>query len=77
MTYRPEGFVNPHVKVRVWAASYFEAGADAMLEALKHTGARLTGDTVMPAFGEYPEIHVPDRTKGWVVLIPDDEEVKP
>ena len=50
-----------------------EAGADAMLELLKRDAAILTGDSVIPASGNYPEIHVPTGMKGWLAYIPDEE----
>jgi hypothetical protein len=50
-----------------------EVGADAMLEALKKEGTHLTGDTIISAFGKYPEIHVKGGTKGWIILIPEEK----
>ena len=52
----------------------FEAGADAMLRALKAEGWRLKGESVVPAQGEFPEIHIPEKLKGYLVFIPDEEK---
>ena len=77
--YRPEGWEE---KLHDWNCTHwhtvecdraYERGADAMLEALKEKGTHLNGDTVIPAHGDYPEIHCPGGTVGWLVLIPDEE----
>lgn len=50
-----------------------EAGADAMLEALKAKGSYLNGDTIIPAQGDFPEIHCPGGMIGHVIFIPEVE----
>ena len=49
-----------------------EAGADAMVEGQKKEGWRVNGDSVIPASGGYPEIHVPGGMKGYLVFIPEE-----
>jgi len=83
MSWRPEDW--DELKVNAWGEATvigeqfpvgFEAGADAMLEALGtwHTGdfgTKWRIETIRDM-----EISLPFRkdTKGWLVLIPDDEE---
>ena len=50
----------------------YEAGADAMLEGLKKEGIYLNGDTIIPAQGNFPEIHCPGGTIGYLVVIPEE-----
>ena len=82
--YRPENWKNPYKKsttedfglgeqaVYGWEYPVYEAGADAMLEGLKREGSHLNGDTIIPAVGEYPEIHCPGGNKGWLIIIPEE-----
>ena len=53
----------------------FEDGANAILEALRKDGWRVTGEDIIPARGKYPEIHLPNTGMvGYLVFIPDEEE---
>ena len=52
----------------------YEAGADAMLEGQKKEGWRINGDSIIPASGGFPEIHIPTGMRGWLVFIPNEEE---
>ena len=52
----------------------FEAGADAMLEVLKKEGWKLEGESVIPARGSCPEIHIQEELRGWLVFIPGEKE---
>tara|TARA_Y100000310_G_scaffold144390_1_gene143643 strand:+ start:17269 stop:17538 length:270 start_codon:yes stop_codon:yes gene_type:complete len=63
--------------------SVYEAGADAMLEALKSKDdtVRLNMDGVsrIPAHGKYPEIIIEGKPYdlGWLVFIPEDAHSEP
>jgi len=48
-------------------------GRGEMLEALKKEGWRLKGESVIPARGKFPEIHIPEKLKGWLVFIEETE----
>ena len=61
---RPEG----------WVEQIKSDAKKELLEGLRKDGWKLTGDTVIPARGEYPEIHVPSGMKGHLVFIPEEEE---
>lgn len=87
MSWRPEGWVNKHrdvaktleqhkvssdtVQIAHLEADLFEAGADAMLEALKK-GAQYTGYEK-----EVVSVNIPTSglLKGWIIYIPDEKEV--
>lgn len=64
MSWRPEGWENPHTDAGRFGS--FEAGADAMLEALKKKGAWMTP--------EHMKIPAPDRKYpyGWICFIPEE-----
>lgn len=83
-SWRPSNWKNPHKdywgKEMTLKEDYetnqhfsYEAGADAMLEALKKDAAYMNGDTIIPAQGKCPEIHCPGGMVGWLVFIPDKE----
>ena len=78
--YRPEGWIDgrkiydTEKKGVLSDADIYEAGGDAMLEGLKAEGWRLKGESVVPAQGEFPEIHIPEKLKGYLVFIPDEEK---
>jgi len=63
MNWRPEGWEQIKVKE---GELLFEAGADAMVEALKQKGAWMTPEQM--------RILAPDRKYpyGWIVFIPED-----
>jgi len=69
-TWRPEGWKNEHIASASGKPinpeyQVFEAGADAMLEALRNIGAKVNK-------GEAPILYyVP--SKGTLVFIPDDD----
>lgn len=80
--YRPENWQEIRAKAFIpeneWIIEdtgvAFEEGADAMLEGLKAGGWKVTGESVIPAFGDYPEIHLPESGwKGYLVFIPDEK----
>ena len=57
---------------------FAEAGADAMLEALKGkedtVRLKLDGTSKIPAHGDYPEIIIEGKPydKGWLIFIPEE-----
>ncbi len=57
----------------------FEAGADAMLEALKKkkdtVRLKFDGTSRIPAHGDYPEIIIEGKPydKGWMVYVPEED----
>ena len=69
--YRPKNWINPYLQRAEsgdWVDSKtFEAGADAMLEALKKEGTHTINHNVIP-------VTIPGVGKGYVVFIPDEEE---
>ena len=79
--YRPKDWKNPHepdgwevssnqmIDAGEIARGAYEAGADAMLEKLRGQGWRI--ETIRDV--EIP-IPFPTQTKGWLVLIPDEEK---
>lgn len=85
MNYRPEGWDAESIVINLYQEvlttestdekerKLVEAGADAMLEALRKEGTHLVGDTIIPAQGKFPEIHCPGGTMGWLIFIPDEE----
>lgn len=98
MTYRPDGWKNPYPNSALvfddkpdLGISYhivFEAGADAMLEALRKEGRKVeagretflvqlqgvkTDLVLLPGSVQLPDI----KTKGILVLIPDDVKRRP
>jgi rubrerythrin len=70
MSWRPEGWKNPHTKTPQSYAA-FEAGADGMVEALKKKGAWMTPDQM--------KLLAPERAYpyGWIVFIPAEQEPTP
>ena len=66
MSWRPEGWENPHGMALEF--DIFEAGADAMLKGLKEKGAWMTPEQM--------RLLAPDRKYafGWLVFIPEDKE---
>lgn len=52
----------------------FREEATDIVTDLKGTGWVVSGETVIPAVGDYPEIHLPGGMKGTLVFIPDEEE---
>lgn len=68
MSWRPDGWRNPFPELE--GVSLFEAGADAILEALKNKGfwlprkpIRVEGNYLVPSDEKEP---------GWWIFIPDD-----
>jgi hypothetical protein len=63
MSWRPEGWKNPHTDL---ARDTFEAGADAILDALKNKGAWMTPEQM--------KLLAPDRQYpyGHLVFIPEE-----
>lgn len=74
--WRPEGWENPYIDPSTKPEGSFittfhhiyEAGADAMLEALKNKSPILTSEQM--------KLIAPDRKfrYGWLVFIPDDKK---
>lgn len=66
MSWRPEGWKKGDLLSK--SPDIFEAGADAMLEALKEKGAWMTPEQM--------ELLAPERNYpyGWIVFIPVDKE---
>jgi len=69
--WRPEGWKNPYMgKVGGDLGNVYQAGADAMLEAIKQTGEHYS-----QVDAPYKTIAVLNHIKqsGWLVFIPDGE----
>lgn len=68
MSWRPEGWKNPHTDL---ASATFEAGADAILEALKEKGVFMTPQQM--------KVLAPERKYpyGYLVFIPDESLILP
>lgn len=71
MSWRPEGWQNPHKKPpgplsKLLYHDIFEAGADAMLKLLKEKGAWMTPEQM--------KLLAPERQYGygWIVFIPEE-----
>jgi len=89
MSWRPDDWVNPHNTLELTTeqlqgvdspAGYFEAGADAMLEALREDGLRYPPNPIYmgdmldyrDGFARFVEAKAQDRG-GYLVFIPEDE----
>ncbi len=74
--YRPKDWKNPYKNYcsqdSLLLSEVYNEGADAMVEGQKKEGWRVNGDSVIPASGGFPEIHVPGGMKGYLVFIPDE-----
>jgi hypothetical protein len=87
MSWRPEGWKNPYININPGSWDYFsnehnpafEAGADAMLEAIKKQPNSVKVDLEFQSVGEvateYFKIIHPNG-KGTLVFIPDEKETK-
>jgi len=69
MAWKPEGWKNPYQTIfpqpsHEYEQGIFEAGADAMFEAIKREGTP-TG---------LPYTAYANERKGWLVFIPDDKD---
>ena len=80
MSWRPEGWDNPHFDVNGYIQ--FEAGADAMLEALKKQPKALrSGGVTYTGYAQTPELAhaIIERARaepvGTWIFIPDEEEL--
>lgn len=82
-TWRPEGWKNPYFRSGDFGDgqiswneqpefSTFEAGADAMLEALKKEATYLKNDGTAP-YGYVLGKILKLAEKGWLVFIPDED----
>ena len=74
MNVRTKDGTSPEDVMRQDRRDIYEAGADAMLGMLKKDATYMNGDTIIPAQGEYPEIHCPGGMVGWLVFIPNKED---
>ena len=69
MRYRPEGWDNPYKYKDSSAAIYFEAGADAMLEALEENGMDIKEGCISCVVALPPPFGL---KKGKIVFIPEE-----